>query len=819
MAPRSVTAPTGPPSPPDLPPSRRAREWDLDTVRTALLVLGSVLLVLSAVGFAGYEWTRLDQVGKAVALVLLALGSCAAGLALRRRLPATAEALAAVGQLTVAVDWVVFRHAGLGRDLAFETWCAMGAVVVASIGLGLGARGLDAGRVIGAAAGILAIPLLVDIAVPLAPWSTRPGPTKVAVWAAMAALAVTAARMTRPAPSWRVATTVVAIGALALQVVASVLAIVLGVEVVRGHLFPSALSGLAICSVALGPFLARVLPESATDRESLDDAVRDGAVPVGTSFLLGGIFVGLSGFVSGDWLPTLLIAVAAGFVLVARVVPRAVAREITRTAAAAACVGAAFLIAPSLAAVLAPLGWFRHPWSGSLDLPARQYLSGPRGSNGLRPTPVTLVGVRSPEFLAGLIALAAGVLGATDGSSRRREFGNVADAPISRAGDRPIGRSTACGILAVLAVPILAMVPLALRFDILGVIAFLGVAFIGVVAAFAWWARRHVGWETRLLGLMGAIAVPLLGWSAATRTSTSIAIGLGVAASIVAALATRLRSTRQASLTIGSVLLVVWVPVIDAGTHGALVTNLTVTVVAAVVLVALQFLSDDGTSVFAEGVAIAGLVVPDLWLADHRSWFVLAWCLTVGVAAPGIAAVTAHLAGVRPPRSAYLLAPIAGVAPLTWAWLAADHVRLMEAYTWPTAAALTVITLTVVGFTEGTGRGRSSWFLYGPGLVLALAPSTFRAITECGSLRPLILAAVAVAIVIAGAHRRLAAPIVLGGATLVVLGIDAAIPLLRGGPRWPVLGVAGAILVWVGATLEQRKDEFQRLRSRYRQLG
>lgn len=79
-------------------------------------------------------------------------------------------------------------------------------------------------------------------------------------------------------------------------------------------------------------------------------------------------------------------------------------------------------------------------------------------------------------------------------------------------------------------------------------------------------------------------------------------------------------------------------------------------------------------------------------------------------------------------------------------------------------------------------------------------------------MRPVVLTMAAVVCVLVGAVRRLRAPMELGAATLLVLGIDNVGPVVAQLPRWITLGVAGLLLLWLGATAERRTAQVQGLR-------
>jgi hypothetical protein len=213
-----------------------------------------------------------------------------------------------------------------------------------------------------------------------------------------------------------------------------------------------------------------------------------------------------------------------------------------------------------------------------------------------------------------------------------------------------------------------------------------------------------------------------------------------------------------------------------------------------------------------EMVAVAGLAAPDVRALALHAWFWLACDLTVAVVAMGLAAV-------RPGRPGYRWAAALGTMPLIWSWLLASRVRLPEVYTWPTAVVVTALSMAAARSGDRGAPHFGSWAIYGPGIALALLPSSVLAITHGGVVRPACMAAVALTIVLAGARWRLRSPIVLGGTTLVALGLNAAFPYVSEGPRWLTLAIAGAVLLWLGATIERRTAGVRSLRSRYQRLG
>jgi hypothetical protein len=191
-------------------------------------------------------------------------------------------------------------------------------------------------------------------------------------------------------------------------------------------------------------------------------------------------------------------------------------------------------------------------------------------------------------------------------------------------------------------------------------------------------------------------------------------------------------------------------------------------------------------SMVAAGLAVAGICLGALALADHRLGY---------------------------PSGAALLAA-------TWVQLGTAGVTVPEAYTAPAAAAALVLGL----MRRRTAGVESSWVAYGPGLALALLPSLAATLQLAERpVRTALLAAVALAVTLAGARGRLQAPLVAGAGTLAVLALyelGPAVLLWVGGlPRWIPIAVVGTVLLTVGATYERRLRDLQRLRATVARLG
>ncbi|MFI6147912.1 SCO7613 C-terminal domain-containing membrane protein [Streptomyces sp. NPDC051109] len=180
-------------------------------------------------------------------------------------------------------------------------------------------------------------------------------------------------------------------------------------------------------------------------------------------------------------------------------------------------------------------------------------------------------------------------------------------------------------------------------------------------------------------------------------------------------------------------------------------------------------------------------------------------CALAGVVCAG-AAVRAERRGLGWAAGALFVAA-------TWIRLSASGVQLPEAYALP----VTVPAL-AVGFVRRRRDARaSSWTAYGPGLAATLLPSLLAAWGDPHWLRPLLLGVAALAVTLLGAHRRLQAPLLLGGATLAAVALHELAPyvvqVVDTLPRWLPPALAGLLLLVVGATYEKRLRDARRLRA------
>lgn len=141
-----------------------------------------------------------------------------------------------------------------------------------------------------------------------------------------------------------------------------------------------------------------------------------------------------------------------------------------------------------------------------------------------------------------------------------------------------------------------------------------------------------------------------------------------------------------------------------------------------------------------------------------------------------------------------------------WLFMTLSEVLLPEAYTLPFA-----ILALIVGILEARNRpDLSSWAAYGPALLAAFVPTIGIVLTtDGGEVREVLLLLGAVSTLIVGSRLQQQAPVVVGAAATAIASIHFAMTLV--GP-WLVLVPVGVILLFLGATNENRRRTQERLR-------
>ena len=192
-------------------------------------------------------------------------------------------------------------------------------------------------------------------------------------------------------------------------------------------------------------------------------------------------------------------------------------------------------------------------------------------------------------------------------------------------------------------------------------------------------------------------------------------------------------------------------------------------------------------------VPLAAAAIEAAPARDELTW------LAVHLTLAGVAVTLLSL--LRPGRRQ--LAWLGGLllAAATWVRLADLGVDAPEPYTLPSAAALLAVGLLRL---RRVPSGSTHTAL-GAGLALALVPSLLWVLVEPTGVRPLLLGLGCLALVVAGVQLRWAAPLSYGAVVGLTVVLREAAPYLGGTvPRWALIGAAGAVLIAMGVTWEQR---------------
>jgi hypothetical protein len=330
-------------------------------------------------------------------------------------------------------------------------------------------------------------------------------------------------------------------------------------------------------------------------------------------------------------------------------------------------------------------------------------------------------------------------------------------------------------------------------------------------------ARRGGGWEPGVVGVvaLGAGAAGL----APTKTSSLCALGgLVVLASIVAV--TGRTVFRRAAAWTAAVIVGDWLAFAAARAAGTSLgaTSYGIVFVAATALFLGAWLESRSrpvdsqmapTRVRLESAALVATAHASALVAfvlcgstDRGAVVAAAWGAVVGVRAlwPGLPS------GPRRINAA----AAAGLELIAWWLVAAAHgVHVIEAYTLPLAAVALF-----GGWLAARSRPLGSWIAYGPALLAAFLPSLAPALALDASVaRRVVVGAVALAVVLIGAHGRLQAPVIIGGGTLVLLPLPELVFLWRVLPTWMPLTLAGLVLLACAITYERRRRDLARLRT------
>ncbi|MFD8468599.1 SCO7613 C-terminal domain-containing membrane protein [Streptomyces cyaneofuscatus] len=749
------------------------------SAQNVLLTLGGLLLTVAAIAFTLVSWGSMGIGGRSAVLALVTLAALAAPVVLlRRKLAATAEALAALALVLTLLD-VYAVHAVAAPDADGLTFTAVASAVLAAL---WAAYGLALGK--------LHLPL--PAAVFFVQW-----PLLLGAWAAGAPAIVV---------GWALLVTAVVNGAIALWGKG------LGVRVTAGiglAVMGSAalLTGLGESLTADGP-LGAVLPGTLLLTAAVVALAGAWRAPNGYA-QVGGVVAGLAAVaavggvlraaVPGTWhVPVYLLCGLALLSVVRAPLPRGAGRGVLAAAGAVVAGALLWAVPPVAAVLLGPVELVAEVWAGTPD--------GFRGALG--------ESMRWSESAAAPVVLAvvAGLLGAayrwwpslvrvaaplvTPGAAARGAAG---------AGALALGWGTLLLAAAVLGVPY----PVAVALETVLVAGLLLVAVRGAEASAAGpegtagGGRSAVAVTALVAAVGGAVSVGLL--SLAAEAATYAVFGALVVLFAGAALRTR-AVVEQAVFAVAAV---VWGTVLtgcaarslELAPHEAAPLLLVVPAVTVLLGARLRLhpvaLPVELAGALGALVAV-GLAVPDApFLA-----LVLALC--------GVLAAGAAVRPERRPAAGYVAAVLFVAA--TWVRLAASEVSAPEAYTLP----VTVPALVVGVLRRRKDPEASSWTAYGPGLAATLLPSLAVAWTDPDWVRPLLLGVAALAITLLGARYRLQALLLLGGAVLALDTLHELAPYVvqvAGAlPRWLPPALAGMLLLAVGATYEQRLRDARKLK-------
>lgn len=462
--------------------------------------------------------------------------------------------------------------------------------------------------------------------------------------------------------------------------------------------------------------------------------------------------------------PLVPVAVALLAVQAAALLPRPLRTGPVLGALAVA--GAAVLAVAQDAVVvaLAPLTWLGNRWQLPDGASARAALADGLLWEGTLVTPVVLAAAATAAVGAGLalhraeLAVPAGVL----------LLGAAVTLPVGL----DLSHAAALALLVALgAAAALAPRPAAVDLPLVA-------AGVGLLTLAAVWS---VADRETTLAVLPAVAVLLAGVTVRTRTSVLQTVSAGLAS---------LAAAGEAA-AVGAA----------GGLASDQVGGLLVLAVGVLALAADPRLGADRRAGVEVAAALVAMVAATS-AAPDAGW--LSWVLA------GLALVALGTA-LRPDRRRVAFAGGLLLSASSWVRLAAAGVTDPEPYVVPLAVAALVL---------GHLRRRRepstrSFPAYGPGLGVLLVPSLLASYAGSPLWRPLLLAGACVVVVLLGARERLQAPLAIGGG---VLALDAALllaPYAAAAPRWLVLGAAGALLLGVGATYEQRLRDLSRLRDRY----
>lgn len=772
-----------------------------------LLGLGVALLVVAATIFAAVTWNSLGALGQGALLIgLTAVAGAATRFAAQRRLTGTAEAL---GVLTVVLGPLVAQAVRLTLsvsevdDRSWGNWSAWSWWPAAVLAIGLLASGF--GRWVGVRSPRYLGAVLVQLALPLwvllAPVS--PGVLALVLVAQAAVVAV--------GPAFTAATgaprTIWAGGAVTTWVSGALVALATALAAENGssaHVLGAvALAGTAVTA---GVIAWRWYRQPGVGELATAACTFAGLATVAR--VLGGVVADVA------WWPMVGLAAVGGLVVASRLdgPHRSAARASSWVVAAMAAAPVAFAGGVAYEAMVS----FDAAWHGDAGAPVELWVRR---------------GFVDPLWLSAVAGLAV-----------------VVAAAVVDVGLR--SRRTLPAISTVSAVAIMVLVPPLLELP-LGAVVGLALSVAAVLAAVAWrsarprveftaagaavaiaglWSVGPVSLELAAIASVGGLAA--LALVRGLRAADSALAGIGAAAAAAAVVA---ESGRAIEAVTGDAAWSVAVAAMAAALAGV-VMALAAPVQAAVMArprvdgrppppgAAPGTMSTATTPAPAPWVAVmaASTVLLGAHLlalvsihpaADGESAAPLTLALVIGAVSAG--AVAGALRAKSTMWIGWAALAAAEVLTLTWLRLGNAGVATPEAYTLPVAAVLAVGGWAICRERRGGWRKAASWHLEGPALAMALGPTVLVALGDPGVLRQVIGLAVGAALLATGVGGRRRAPVDIGGVAVGLLGLQGLAPYAAEVPRWISFGLVGAVLVALGATFEQRRQDLRQARRHY----
>jgi hypothetical protein len=397
-------APPAPTTPPAAPTTLApGPETSTRTVQNVLFVLGGVLLGTAAIAFTLVAWTTYGVIARATILAtvtLLALG--VPGLALARRLRATAETFAGIGLLLVVLDGYAIWYANLFHARSMEGARYAGIVAGITALVALGYRRLTRLSVPLFAALVAAQPVAMLVAVPARPGLAQTSLLATAV-AVLDALAVAGVSRARLSPGIASGMRAVAWTGFAMWATAGA-ATALAAQATTVTVPARALAGAATVGVTLGLLLAAWIAGPHRPRAAAAGAV---VAALTLSLFLTGALVWAHH--TGLVLAATVLAVGVSARLVEPALPGYLRSAPRWAALGAAGLGVLVLGMTSLPAVAATIRAAYPFWSASLS-------PGHRTALLVSDSPVGLLGlalaalVAGPRWTKAPVSVAGGVL-------------------------------------------------------------------------------------------------------------------------------------------------------------------------------------------------------------------------------------------------------------------------------------------------------------------------------------------------------------------------------------------------------------------------